>query len=199
MADHSIVVLGVPMNLGLRPPRPGIQPGCRRLAASLRSRGLVERLRATDAGAIEVPPYSPEPDAGTLFRNGPGIAAVAERLADRIQALVRQERFVLALGGDCSVLVGHMLGLRGLGRYGLIFIDAHDDFSPLRNLDEYRGFFAAAGMDLGIVTGHTPGGLSNLRGLGPYVREEDVALFGISREPEDSKYFDTELLDRTRM
>jgi arginase len=54
-------------------------------------------------------------------------------------------------------------------------------------------------MDLGVVTGHTPGGLSNLRGLKPYVREEDVALFGISREPEDSKYFDTELLDRTKM
>jgi arginase len=89
--------------------------------------------------------------------------------------------------------------LRALGRYGLVFIDAHDDFSPLRNLDDYRGFFAAAGMDLGVVTGHTPGGLGNLRGLKPYLREEDVALFGISREPEDATYVDTELLDRTGM
>jgi arginase len=92
-----------------------------------------------------------------------------------------------------------MLGLRGLGRYGLVFIDAHDDFSPLHNLDDYRGFFAAAGMDLGVVTGHAPGGLSNLRDSKPYVREEDVALFGISRDPEESKYFDTGLLDRTKM
>ncbi len=199
MRNRSIVVLDVPCNLGLRPPSPGIEPGCSRLASALRARGLLERLHASDAGSIEVPAYCPEPDTGTMFRNGPGLAAVSERLADRLQRLVTQKRFVLTLGGDCSILIGHMLGLRGLGRYGLVFIDAHDDFSPLRNLDDYRGFFAAAGMDLGVVTGHTPGGLSNLRGLKPYVREEDVALFGISREPEDSKYFDTELLDRTKM
>lgn len=199
MRQRSIVILDVPCNLGLRPPKPGIEPGCSRLASALRSRGLLERLRASDAGSIEVPAYCAEPDHVTMFRNGTELAAVSERLADRLQQLIRRQRFVLALGGDCSVLLGHMLGLRGLGRYGLVFIDAHDDFSPLRNLDDYRGFFAAAGMDLGVVTGHTPGGLSNLRDSKPYVREEDVALFGISREPEDSKYFDTELLDRTKM
>jgi arginase len=193
------VVLDAPCNLGLRPPGPGAEPGARRLAQALRSRNLLARIGAADAGAIEVPPYSPERDLETWFRNGPGLIAVSERLADRLPRLLSQHQFVLTLGGDCSILLGHMLGLRGLGRYGLLFIDAHDDFSPLRNLDEYRGWFAAAGMDLGVVTGHTPGGLSNLRGLKPYVREEDVALFGISREPEDSMYFDTELLDKTRM
>ena len=112
-------------------------------------------MAASRVGAVAVPAYSPASDPGTLFRNGPGLVEVSQRLADRLPELIGRRKFVLVLGGDCSNLVGSMLGLRALGRYGLVFVDGHDDFSLLRNLDEYRGHFAAAGMDLGIVTGHT--------------------------------------------
>jgi len=38
-----------------------------------------------------------------------------------------------------------------------------------------------------------------LRGQKPYVREEDVVIFGLSREPADSEFFATETLDTTAM
>ena len=198
-AARPVTLLDVPSNLGLRPPSPGAEPGVRGLAAALRGRGLAERLGAEDAGAIPVPAYVDRSDPATLFRNGPGIIEVSERLAEAVRRHTSDEKLLLVLGGDCSILVGAALGLRAKGRYGLVFIDGHDDFSPLRNLDDYRGWFGAAGMDLGIVTGHTPGGLSDIQGRKPYVREEDVVLFGFSREPDDATYCATELLETTRI
>ncbi len=193
------LVLDAPSNLGLRPPAPGRAPGAAKLASALRKRGLIERLGAEDAGVVPAPAYSPDPDAETWFRNGAGLRDYSQRLADRVSALVGQRRFVLVLGGDCSVLIGSMLGLRSLGRHGLVFIDGHDDFSPARRLEEYKGRLTAAGLDLAIVTGHAPGGLDDLRGRRPYVREEDVALFGFTHSAEDSRDFATERLNATRM
>jgi arginase len=76
-------------------------------------------------------------------------------------------------------------------------LDAHDDFSPARELAKYRGFLAAAGLDLGVVTGRAPGGLNDLRGLRPYVREDDVVLFGQSPDPDDTEFFDTQAIEAT--
>ncbi len=193
------VVLDAPSNLGLRPPAPGREPGAAKLADALRKRGLLENLGAEDGGRVPVPPYHPGPEDGSWFRNGRSLQSYSERLADRVAELAAKRRFVVVLGGDCSVLIGSMLGLRGLGRYGLIFVDGHDDFSPARRLDDYKGRLAAAGLDLAVVTGHAPGGLGDLRGLRPYVREEDVVLFGFTHEPEDGRDFATEKLANTRM
>ena len=197
---RRIAVLDAPCNLGLRPPKPGAAPGAAKLAAALRGRGLLEKLGAEDAGRLTPPAYAPDPDPETWYRNGQGLEAFSPILADHVGRIVRSGRFALVLGGDCSVLIGSMLGLKALGRYGLVFIDAHDDFSVIRDLDRYKGILAAAGLDLGIVTGRAPGGLGDLRGQKPYVREEDVVLFGLSREePSDSEYFATEVLDTTAM
>ena len=50
--ERTIAVLDAPSNLGLRPPRPGTEPGCKRLAGAHRGQGIVERLGAYDAGAL---------------------------------------------------------------------------------------------------------------------------------------------------
>ena len=194
---RPVALLDAPCNLGLRPPRPGAAPGAALLAAAMRERNLRERLGAEDAGVLEPPAYSPDPDPETWFRNGQGLLAFAPVLADRVASLVSAGRFAFVLGGDCSVLIGSMLGLRSLGRYGLVFLDAHDDFSPARELAKYHGFLAAAGLDLGVVTGRAPGGLNDLRGLRPYVREDDVVLFGQSPDPNDAEFFDTEAIEAT--
>jgi len=196
---RRIALLDAPCNLGLRPPKPGAAPGAGQLAAALRARGLLEKLHARDAGRLPVPAYSPDPDPETWFRNGQEHKAFAPVLADHVGPILRGGEFALVLGGDCSILIGCALGLKTLGRYGLVFIDAHDDFSVIRDLDRYKGILAAAGLDLGIVTGRAPGGLGDLRGVGPYVREEDAVLFGLSREPADSEWFATEILDTTAM
>jgi arginase len=195
MPDGAIAVLDAPSNLGLRPPRPGAEPGVRHLAAALRELDLVARLGATDAGRIEIPAYSPEPNWTTGFRNGPAIRTVTIALAAEIGALLDRGSFPFVLGGDCSIVLGAMLALRRRGRYGLAFIDGHDDYSRAKDYDRYAGQFAAAGLDLGLVTGHGPDALCDIDGLRPYVRETDTVHLGLQREPEDPEFFDVSRFD----
>jgi arginase family enzyme len=170
----QIVVLDAPSNLGLRPPAPGKEPGVKKLAAALRKTGLVERLGASDAGLVEPPAYSPEPDPVVGFRNSGSLNRYSQALADRVAPLITKGNFVLVLGGDCSVLVGTGLATRSLGHYGLAFIDAHDDFSYPRQRSKYFGIFVGAGLDLGLATGHGPPQLANIRDQSPYFQEKDV-------------------------
>lgn len=196
---RPITVLDAPSNLGLRPPRPGAEPGASGLARAMRARSLLRRLGADDGGEVARLPYAPGPDARTGFRNGEAIARYSAALAERTRAIVAAGRFALVLGGDCSVLLGNMLALRGLGRYGLVFLDGHDDFSPPRDAERYRGVFAAAGQDLALATGHGPAALTDLEGRRPYVAEEDVAVLGLNREPADARDYAVERFDESRI
>ncbi len=71
----------------------------------------------------------------------------------------------MVLGGDCSILLGNLLALRALGRYGLVFIAGHDDFTQPLYPERYPGIFAAAGLDLALATGHGPAAHTTLRGF----------------------------------
>jgi arginase family enzyme len=55
--------------------------------------------------------------------------------------------------GDCSILLGAMLALRRIGRYGLAFIDGHSDFRHPGNSSggNSTGVGAAAGEDLRLL------------------------------------------------
>lgn len=195
----QIVVIDAPSNLGLRPPAPGVEPGVKNLAGALRKTGLVARLGARDGGQVEPPSYSPDPDPVTHFRNGASLPGYSAKLADQLVSLITRGDFVLVLGGDCSVLLGTGLALHSLGAYGLAFIDAHDDFSFARPNTKYSGIFVAAGTDLALATGHGPNQLSDIRGESPYFREQDVIQIGLSREREDSEFFQTETFDRSKI
>ena len=196
---RSVAVLDAPTNLGLRPPRAGAEPGASGLARALRDHGLLRRLGAEDGGEVARLPYSPEPDPATGFHNGPAVARYALAQAERVRALLRAQRFPLVLGGDCSVLLGSMLALRGLGRYGLAFLDGHDDFSPPRDPARARGYLTAAGLDLALATGHGPAALTDLEGRRPYVSEEQVAVLGVGREPGEERDFAVERFDESRI
>ena len=182
--ERPIEVLDAPSNLGLRPPRPGYVPGVYKLASTLRAHGIVSRLGATDGGVVAPPPYSPDADPETKFRNGPAIRDYSIQLAERIASIRRQGRFPLVLGGDCSILVGAMLGLKSLGRYGLIFLDGHIDFA----YPNPASILVAAGLDLALVTGHGPDQLTDIGGQKPYVREEDVAVLAYREEAYPPEY-----------
>jgi arginase len=167
------------------------------MAAALRSLGIVERLSADDGGAVEAPGYSPDPEPTTGFRNGPAVARFTEQLAERIGALLSAGRFPLVLGGDCSIVLGPVLALRRLGRFGLAHIDGHDDYSYIRKIDDHAGRFAAAGLDLALATGHGPDALCDIDGLRPYVTDTDVVQIGLNREPGDAVHFQTETFDNS--
>src|SRR5689334_23222053 len=65
-----IALLDAPSNLGLRPPRPGVEPGVVGLPDALRATGLPDRLDVRDMGRVLAPAYSPDDEPVTGFRNG---------------------------------------------------------------------------------------------------------------------------------
>jgi arginase len=189
--DRSIVVVDAPSNLGLAPPRPGAEPGCRGLASSLSDRGIVGRIGAKDGGRVLSPLYSPEVDPATGIRSGEALRAYSIDLAERIGAFVREGSFPVVLGGDCSILVGNMLALRRIGRFGLAFMDGHLDFRHPGN-SEIVG--ATAGADLALVTGRGPARITDIDGLGPLVRDGDVVALGEREDyPEWRDIHETEI------
>jgi arginase len=179
--DRKLTVLDAPSNLGLRPPAPDVVPGCYKAPWALRDTGLVDRLGARDAGAVVPPRYVATWQPGDGVRNGPAIAAYARKLADRVAGIRADGGFPVLLGGDCSILLGPALALRRSGRYGLAYVDAHADFRHPGNSPHVG---SAAGEDLALVTGRGHDYLTDIDGLRPYVRDEDVIVLGV-RDEED--------------
>jgi arginase len=161
-------VIDAPSNLGLRP------SGVEALPIALKAAGLISQLGATYGGRVAPLPYHVGRDPQTLVRNGEAIAVYSSHLADVIAPVVQGNTFPVLLGGDCSVLIGALLGLRRVGRYGLFFLDGHADFYQPQA--ELHG--EVASMDLAIVTGHGPDQLANLDGLRRYMCEHDAVAFG---------------------
>lgn len=173
---RNIVVVDAPSNLGLRPPAPGTVPGCHKLAGALRDRRVVQRLGAFEGGVVVPPRYDIGGwQEGDGVFNAAAIAAYTRVLADRIEGHLRAGDFPLVLGGDCSIQLGASLAMRRIGRYGLASVDASADFRHPGNSD---GIGAAAGEELAIATGRGQADLTDLEGLRPYLRDEDVRLFG---------------------
>jgi arginase len=191
MTDRSITVIDAPSNLGLRPPVAGRAPGVHKLAQTLRQQSIVSRLDAMDGGGVTPPPYSPDVDPDTGVLNGKSLGAFSLDLAEKVDSVVRGGSFPLVLGGDCSILIGAMLALRRLGRYGLVFLDGHLDFRHPGN-SELVG--AAAGADLALVTGRGPDQIANIDGMGPLVCDGDVAALGEREDyPEWRDIHETEI------
>jgi arginase len=172
-------VLEAPSILGLKP------TGVERLPDVLLKHGLADELHARRAGRVEPSaPYDTTRDPQTLTLNARGIAEYSVQLANAVQDIVGRGEFPILLGGDCSILLGSTLALRRLGRYGLLFIDGHADFyQPEANPNG-----EAASMDLAFATGRGPELLTNLEGLRPLVRDEDVVAFGFRDAAEQRHY-----------
>ncbi|MFI7616679.1 arginase family protein [Nonomuraea terrae] len=179
--DRRLAVLDAPSNLGLRQPAPDTVPGCYKAPWALRDTGLLARLGAADAGALVPPRYVATWKEGDGVRNGPAIAAYARALAGRVSTIRADGGFPILLGGDCSILLGPALALRREGRYGVAYLDAHADF---RHLGNSPYVVSAAGEDLALVTGRGEDHLTDIDGLRPYVRDEDVIVLGV-RDEED--------------
>jgi len=172
-------VIDAPSILGLRP------TGVEHLPKALRAAGFLERLNA-EYGGIVAPssPYNYSRDEETKLLNAEAIKDYSHRLADAVNSLLHENKFPIVLGGDCSILIGNLLALRRIGRYGLFFIDGHADF--YRPEESPTG--EVADMDLAIVSGHGADILSNLEDLKPLVMERDVVVFGYRDSEQSAQY-----------
>jgi arginase len=188
--DRTVIVLGAPSSIGIRPYDDG---DARRLDLAprvLREHGLIERVRARDAGDVLPPPYRDFVRPPGRPRNEDGMIAYARALGDRIAAFSDRE-FVVLLGGDCSIVLGGLLGVgqRAGGRVGLAYVDAHADFAT----PEVSRTGSVASMCLGLAVGRGATPLARLRGADPLVRLDDVVVIG-RRDEADEPYYGQDVL-----
>jgi arginase len=191
----NISIISAPSNLGLRPQEGGKLAGVTKLPGALLNAGLMEALGAQFQAEVPVPEYNRQRNRENYILNPEGIREFSLRLADEVESAVKRGSFPLVLGGDCSILLGNMLGLKRLGRYGLFFIDGHADFYlPGPNLLDS----GVAGMDLAFATGRGDDVLSNIDGQKPLVLDEDVAVFGF-RDMEEAVSYNMPKLEETAL
>ncbi|MFW6089009.1 MAG: arginase family protein [Gemmatimonadota bacterium] len=191
---RPIAVLDAPSSIGIRPYDDG---GARRLdlaPRALRDRGLVERLHARDLGAVEPPPYRDFVRPAGGVRNEREVADYSMLLAQRVASALRGDAFVVLLGGDCSIVLGALLGAAsgGRGRPGLAYVDGHADFAtPATSRSG-----SAANMCLAMAVGRGDMELARLGNTRPLVDERNVALLG-RREDPDEQFSGEALLARS--
>ena len=174
--NRPITIVGAPSSIGIRPYDDG---GPRRLDLApgvLREQGIAARLAARDYGDVWPPPYSDFARQGLRPRNEESVATYSRVLAGRIAAAAESGAFVVVLGGDCSIVLGCLLGVRKAGSppVGLAYVDAHADFASPE--ESRTGSAASMCLALAVGRGETP--LARLAGAEPLTRPENVVLIG---------------------
>jgi arginase len=182
--SRPVVLLGAPSNIGIRPYDSGRLRQLDRAPGTLRARGVARRLAARDLGDVVPPPYRDllRPTRGV--RNQDGVGRYARLLGDAIAAAGAGGQFVVLLGGDCSIVLGGLLGARRLagGPVGLAYVDAHADFATPE--ESITGSAASMCLAMAVGRGATP--LARLGDGVPLVAPGDVAL--LARRDEGEPY-----------
>lgn len=193
---RGIVLVGAPSSIGIRPYDDG--GAIRELYRTpdvLRERGLVDRVGARDLGDVLPPPYEDfdRPPGGA--RNEVGVAGYSRALADRVAATTAEGWFTLLIGGDCSIVLGALLGARQGSRapVGLAYVDGHSDFATPS--ESVTGSVASMCLALAVGRGDSP--LARLSGDGPLVEPRDAALVG--RRDDGEAWYGNVALARTGM
>jgi arginase len=173
---RAIAVVGAPSSIGMRPYDDGVPRHVDRAPDVLRERGVIPRLHAADLGDVNPPPYRDYVRPARRPRNEAQVIAYSRALGARVSAAIRDHCFAVVLGGDCSIVLGSLLGARRAARgpVGLAYVDAHADFATP---DESRTG-SAASMCLGLACGRGDTPLARLAGRAPLVDGRHVALLG---------------------
>ncbi len=173
---NRIALLGAPTSAA------ALEAGHEAGPAALRAAGLAAKLQSigyevVDLGDDPVHVYKPDENSPRA-RNLPGVIAALEVLKPRIEHAVKLGTLPLILGGDCSIALATVAGVRRYFRnVGLIYMDRDADLNtpattPTGSVD---------GMVVSHLTGRGAAELVRFWGEPPLVREPDLALFGVER------------------
>jgi len=172
--SNSWTLIGVPSSAGAH------HAGQDRAPAALRSAGLVDRLRAAgvsvlDAGDLPGAVFAID-HAHPQSRNLASVVAVASEVADAVEAVARAGQRPLVVGGDCTITVGVVAGIRRVRpAVGLAYVDADADLGGLSN--DGSGILDATGI--WHLLGHGEQALAGLGGESPLLRGPSLAMVGL--------------------
>jgi arginase len=153
--------------------------------SALRSAGLIGHLdrvgfEVTDLGDSKVVPWRPDrtnPRAQNVGEIATMVHTTANRVAD---ALSERERMVLVLGGDCTVGIGTMAGIRrSIGPVGLVYFDLHSDLNTPESMSDGALDWMALGHMLAIE-GSEPSVLEAASPM-PVISPDQIVLVGQER------------------
>ena len=185
---NKIVLLGAPTSAA------AMSLGHEDAPAALRAAGLAQRLSSigytvTDMGDDPVRHFEPDQESPRA-RNLPRILAAVETLKPRVELAVKSAALPIILGGDCSIALATVAGVRRYFRHvSMIYMDRDADL----NTPATTASGCVDGMVVSHLTGRGAAELVRFWGEPPLVREPDLALFGVERldTPE------AEILQRT--
>jgi arginase len=164
------VVVGVPIDSY------GTPGGTELAPATLRELGIVDALGARDAGDLPVRIVGTERDPQSGILAYPSVLETSRGIRDLLEPLLRDDVFLVVLGGCCALVPGVAAALRLAhnGPLGLAYIDGH--------LDTYDGRTSQTGesadMPVAIVAGVGDRALIELATVAPLIAPKHIALLG---------------------
>jgi arginase len=127
--------------------------GQARAPGVLREAGLAAALEPRAKVTADVTAANPSLARGSSgFLNERALLEMITAVHQRARASLEAQHFPLVYGADCSVLLGAVPALRDvLGTAGLLFIDGHEDATPM----ELSASGEAANMEIALLLGFT--------------------------------------------
>lgn len=181
---NKIALIGAPVSAGAH----GLGP--ERAPQALRDAGLVARLTAagfevTDLGDIPVHAFVADNESPRA-RNVRNVAAASVALKPHVELAVKSGALPLILGGDCTIALGVIAGVR---RYFpnvcLMYCDGDADLNTPATTPS--GFLE--GMVVAHIAAQGAPELVRISTETPLVREPDIALFGTARlDPGEEQF-----------
>ena len=168
------VLIGVPTSAGAH------HAGQDRAPAALRAAGLIDRLRAagvsiTDAGDLPGAVFAVD-HLHPRARNLASVARVAREVADAVESVAHTPSRPLVVGGDCTITLGVVAGLRRADpAVGLAYVDADADLGDLSG--DASGILDAAGI--WHLLGHGEPELARLAGASPLLDPARLVMLGL--------------------
>lgn len=174
MINKPIAIIGMPIHLGQGLDGVDLGPKAIRYASlykKLREMGYEVR----DVGDLPIPRREDaelgEPNLKYVTR----IKEANELLANKVEEVLSSGEFPLLLGGDHSMAIGTITGLRKqYRRLGLIWVDAHGDL----NTAETTPSGNIHGMSLAVSLGLGHPDLVGLGGISPKVLPKNTVIVG---------------------
>jgi arginase len=171
MTDWTLI--GVPTSAGAHHAGQDLAP------AALRKAGLVDRLTAAGVGVTDkgdLPGSVFAVDHGNrLARNLGAVTRVAGEVADAVAAVVSAGGRPLVVGGDCTITIGVVAGVRrSHPRVGLVYVDGDSDLNA--SGEDRSGILDSQGV--AHLLGQGAPELAGLDGTPPLLTPERLALVG---------------------
>lgn len=179
----ELEIIGAPSSAGAY----GV--GQERAPSALREAGLIRALTSAGHHVVDTEDmatacFAPDP-TNRRAQNLDLVVDVARQVATRVRRAIQQARTALVLGGDCTVTLGVIDGLRQSGRDPAVaYLDGDLDVSTPATTTS--GVLDAMGVAHMLGWEGTAPQLAGLAGTSPMLQGRELALIGHEQDDDDA-------------